>query len=111
MSRVRAVIVFTLLALLFSTQIFVDARYSGHPVTWAQALILAFAGWYGWALFAPLVVFVARREPFTGRGILVHALCSIVFTLVKLGATMQLLEAAGFGRRESQWVVNLPLNI
>ena len=51
----------TLLALLFAAQLRVDASYAGRTLTMPQALVLSFAGWYGWALLSPLVIILARR--------------------------------------------------
>jgi hypothetical protein len=44
---------FTTLGLLFSTQTWLDAMYSRAGISASQALILALAGWYGWALLFP----------------------------------------------------------
>jgi hypothetical protein len=51
--------VFVLAALLFGGQLLLDARYSGHPLRLGQALVLASAGWLGWLLLAPLVIWLA----------------------------------------------------
>lgn len=103
--------VWSLLALLFSTQISLDAAYSGHPLRWSQALILAFAGWYGWALLSPLVIAIARRVRLSWGGIAIHAVLSIVMTAIKIAATTELLRRAGFSQRALSLIVNLPVNI
>ena len=103
--------IWSLLALLFSTQVSFDARYSGHPIAWSQALILAFAGWYGWALLSPLVIAAARRVRLTWGGVLIHTVLSVVLTAIKVAATTEALRAAGFSQRSVSLLVNVPVNI
>lgn len=102
--------VWSLLAVLFSLQILLDSVYSGRPLRWTQALVLALAGWYGWALLSPLVIFMARRLALTLPGILIHLFASLVITFVKIAVTTEALRFAGY----SKWtalIVNVPLNI
>lgn len=103
--------IWTVLALLFSTQIVFDAMYAGHPVSWPQALILAFAGWYGWALLSPLVIALARRLRFDWRGWTIHAIASLLLTFLKLALTTELLRRSGMPPRNVSLVMNLPVSI
>jgi len=115
MSRARIVLItlgaWTLLALLFAMQLRMDASYSGHPITVGQALVLAFAGWYGWALLTPLIANIARRVPLSGRGIALHAVLSIVVTMLKIVVTSELLRRSGFSPRSVSLLVNVPISI
>jgi LytS/YehU family sensor histidine kinase len=101
----------TLLALMFSLQLRMDAAYSGHPISVGQALALAFAGWYGWALLTPFIVRIARWMPLSGRGIAVHGVLSIAITLLKIAVTSELLRRSGFTARSVSLLVNLPVSI
>jgi len=115
MSRTRIALITlgasTLLALLFAMQLRMDASYSGHPITVGQALVLAFAGWYGWALLTPLIANIARRVPLSGRGIALHAVLSIVVTMLKIVVTSELLRRSGFTPRSVSLLVNVPISI
>jgi two-component system LytT family sensor kinase len=107
--------IFTALGLLFSTQIYLDALYARRSVTPAQAITLALAGWYGWAVLSPVVVWLARRlpltRPFRVSHVAVHGVASVVFTFGKMAATGALLGAAGFGPQHVMSTVNIPLNL
>jgi two-component system, LytTR family, sensor kinase len=52
---------YTLLGLIFSSQVWIDYAYAQHPIAWWQAVGVALADWYVWALFTPGVVWLARR--------------------------------------------------
>jgi signal transduction histidine kinase len=106
-----ALAAWTFLALLFAMQLRMDASYSGHPITVGQALALAFAGWYGWALLTPLIASIARRVPLSGRGIAMHAVLSIVITIGKIVVTSELLRRFGFTPRSVSLLVNVPISI
>ena len=115
MSRMRVALItlgaWTLLALLFAMQLRMDASYSGHPIGVGQALVLAFAGWYGWALLTPLIAEIAHRVPMSRGGIAVHAALSVVVTILKIAATSELLRRSGFTPRSVSLLVNVPVSI
>lgn len=98
--------VWTLLALLFALQLRVDAMYSGHPIGWAQALTLSLAGWYGWALLSPLVIWVTRRVR-----VWPHIPIALVLTFGKIALTTEILRRTGFPPRSTFFLANLPLNL
>ena len=102
---------FTIVALLFAMQLRLDAMYAGHPITKTQAVVLALAGWYGWAILSPLAIWLARRFPFTRRGVVIHAVASIALTLIKIVVTVELLRRAGFSQRDASLLTNLPINL
>jgi hypothetical protein len=108
MKRVAGVAaIWTAVALLFAWQLSNDARYSGHPIGKTQAVALALAGWYGWAVLSPLIILLARRT----RRIAVHVPLSIVLTIAKIALTTELLRAAGMSQRAVSLLVNLPVNL
>jgi two-component system, LytTR family, sensor kinase len=104
----------TTLGLLFSTQIYLDAAYSRSAISATQALTLALAGWYGWALFFPAVYWLARRfplaRPVRAGHVAIHILASLVLTFGKLAATGAVLAAVGFAPRQVTSTINIPLN-
>ncbi|HKO55739.1 MAG TPA: histidine kinase [Thermoanaerobaculia bacterium] len=108
MKRVAGVLaIWTAVALLFAVQLSNDARYSGHPIGKPQALALALAGWYGWAVLSPLVIMLARRT----RRVVLHLPVSVVLTFLKIALTTELLRAAGMSQRAVSLLVNLPVNL
>ncbi len=110
-SIVLAAVIWTVVAMLFALQLMVDASYSGRVITRSQALVLALAGWYGWAILSPLVIWLARRFPLTRRGVVVHIIASIVLMFVKIALTTELLRQAGFPPRALGLLANLPVNL
>jgi hypothetical protein len=115
-SRAAALVlaIFTGLGLLFSTQIYLDSFYTRGAVSLGQAIVLALAGWYGWAVLSPVIVWLARRFPLVRphrmRDAAVHVAASLVLTFGKLAATGALLGAAGFGPRHVTSTIHIPLN-
>lgn len=103
--------VWTLLALLFAVQVAMDASYGGRRISASQALILSLAGWYGWALLSPLIIWIAHRLGNTRRGIALHVLVAIVLTLTKIAATSVILRRGGFDPRAIFSIASLPLNL
>ncbi len=105
------VAIWTLLALLFAWQLRLDAMYAGRRISGGQALVLALAGWYGWALLSPFVIWISRRLGTTKRAIAIHIVLAIVFTVVKVAATTEVLRHAGFSPQSTFSLANLPLNL
>ena len=104
-------LIWTLLALLFGWQLRLDAMYSGRRITVGQALVLATAGWYGWALLSPLIIWITRRLGITKRAIAIHVVLAIVMTFVKVAATTEILRRAGFSPQSTFSIANLPMNL
>lgn len=105
------VVGWTLLALLFAAQLRIDASYSGRRLTGNQALILSLAGWYGWALVSPLVIWIARRLGTRKRAIALHAVIAVVLTMIKVAITTAILRRAGFSPMTTFSLANLPINL
>ncbi|HEY3056518.1 MAG TPA: histidine kinase [Thermoanaerobaculia bacterium] len=101
----------TILALLFAAQLRVDASYTGRNITGSQALVLSLAGWYGWALLSPLVIWLARRLGTRKRAIALHVVIALLLTFVKVVITTEILRRAGFSPRSTFSIANLPLNL
>jgi len=112
-ARTIALIVagWTLLALLFAAQLRVDASYAGRLLSMPQALVLSFAGWYGWALLSPLVILLARRLGTRGPRLALHVPAALVLTFVKIAVTTEILRRAGFSPRSTFSIANVPLNL
>ena len=113
--RVRTILIvaliWTLLALLFGWQLRLDAMYAGRRITASQALVLATAGWYGWALLSPLVIWITRRLGITRRAIAIHVVLAILLTLIKVAVTTEILRRAGFSPQSTFSLANIPLNV
>jgi two-component system, LytTR family, sensor kinase len=101
----------TLVALLFASQLAMDAAYAGRRIERTDAIVLAFTGWYAWALLSPLVAWIARRFGPDGRGLAVHAVISIVLTLFKIAAVTSILRAFEMPLRSISMLVNFPVNL
>jgi signal transduction histidine kinase len=56
---------FTALALLFTSQVWVDYNYAGRPLSWGRALLVALIDWELWTILAPAVVRLSERFSFT----------------------------------------------
>ena len=85
--------------------------YAGRRISGGQALVLALAGWYGWALLSPFVIWISRRLGMTKRAMAIHIVLAIVFTAVKVAATTEVLRRAGFSPQSTFSLANLPLNL
>ncbi len=78
---------YTLLGLLFSSQVWIDYSYGRHPISWGRATAVALADWYLWAALTPAIVWLARRfrlEP--GKWAIsqaMHVPMSLLFAVVK----------------------------
>ncbi len=101
----------TLLALLFAAQLRLDASYAGRSISGGQAAVLSLAGWYGWALLSPLVIWFARRLGTRRWSIPVHVMVALVMTFVKIAVTTEILRRAGFSPRSTFSIANVPLNL
>lgn len=79
---------FTVLGVLFSSQVWVDYAYSGAAISWPRALVVALGQWYLWALLTPLVLALGRRlrfeRPHLARALAVHVVASVVCAVVVL---------------------------
>ncbi len=80
-------IAYTLLGLLFTSQVWIDYAYSGHAIRWWRAAAVALADWYLWAILTPGVVWLARRFRIDRRhwagSLTVHLPISLVCTAGK----------------------------
>ncbi|HEV3484731.1 MAG TPA: histidine kinase [Vicinamibacterales bacterium] len=101
----------TIVAVLFAGQLATDAAYSGNRIDRRDALVLAFTGWYAWAVLYPLVAWLARRFRPNVRGIGAHAVLSIVIALAKIALVSELLRAFGMPQRSVSMLVNIPVNL
>jgi two-component system, LytTR family, sensor kinase len=94
---------FTALALLFTSQVWVDYGYAGRPLSWPQALLIALVDWELWAVAAPAVVRVAERFSFSRDrwrvALAVHLPLGLALAAAKIIVEGMLTrEILGFGR-------------
>ncbi len=86
----------TLVALFFAAQSFVDASYSSRQLLWHQALVLSLADWYLWALLAPAVYALAVTAPFDSRrwprSLAIHLPLSVLLPFAEFVAEVALLN-------------------
>jgi two-component sensor histidine kinase len=88
---------FTLAAVLFTGQVWVDYAYAGRPVSWARAFGIALVDWELWTLIAPAVLLLAARVPLSRRRLAlplaVHIPASLAIAAVKLAAEGMIVRA------------------
>jgi two-component system LytT family sensor kinase len=85
---VIAVVVWTVLALLFGGQYYASSAMQGRPVRWSHAVTFALADWYVFGLLAPPVAWLGRHVrlewPLKAKHIAVHLLACGAFMLAYL---------------------------
>jgi len=91
---------FSVVALLFSGQVWLDHAYNDFPISWARALLYSAFDWYSWAALTPLIVRLSRRFRFTRsswkRALLVHGFtCLIVVCAKSLATDLFILTVGG----------------
>lgn len=78
----------TLLGLFAATRLKLSYFYSGQPITWRSALILALTDWYVWAALSPLIIWLARRFPLEPqswrRGLLIQLPAGVFLSIFKM---------------------------
>src|SRR5437870_4043276 len=74
----------TVLALFFTGRNIVLFISRGQPIDWARGILFEFIYWYLWALFTPLVFWLARRLPLErsrrARNLPLLLLCGLIIT-------------------------------
>ena len=88
---------FTLAAILFTGQVWVDYAYAGRPLPWPRAFAVALVDWELWTLVAPIVLLLAARVPLSrrrlARPLAVHIPASLGIAVVKLVAEGMIVRA------------------
>ncbi len=81
-------IIWPLIGLVFAGQFYLFTRQSGYAVGWRRVFVWEVTRWSLWAILAPLMISFIRRRPILSwrktRPILIHALVSVLFSLVHL---------------------------
>ena len=98
-----AFLAWTLVALYFATQAYLNPSFMARP-PWRDVLAVNFTYYYLWGLASPVVAGLARRFPLRNAGaFVVHALASVVLTLIQLVIAEAILWnfSRAFFRRES----------
>jgi signal transduction histidine kinase len=77
----------TFVALFFASQTYLSYKYSGGAAHWGIVLKINLCQWYAWGVFAPGIIWLARRFPFEhGRwttSLVVHLLAGTGVALMK----------------------------
>ena len=60
-------VIWTLLAVLGACQDVLNLAYHGQPVPWTRTFAVSLVDWYTCAAFTPVVLWLVRRVPLTGR--------------------------------------------
>lgn len=93
--------VWTLIGLVFTTQIYFAGYRSERPIAWSRSLYIQMTWSYLWALATPLVLWLARRFPIERhnwtRNLLTHLLASIFLSTILTG-TGHFLIYLNYGR-------------
>ena len=88
---------FTLAAILFTGQVWVDYAYAGRSLSWPRAFAVALVDWELWTLIAPVVLLLAARVPLSrrrlARPLAVHIPASLGIAAVKLVAEGMIVRA------------------
>jgi two-component system, LytTR family, sensor kinase len=98
-----AILAWTLIALYFATQAYLNPAFKSRP-PWKDVLAVNFTYYYLWGLATPAVAWLARRFPLRSiAAVTVHALASVVLTLLQLLLAEAILWnfTSAFFRRES----------
>jgi two-component system LytT family sensor kinase len=79
---------FTALAMLFTSQVWIDYAYARRPLSWPRAVLVALVDWELWALATPLVAWLCARFPFSrarwGVPLAIHVPAGIALGGLKL---------------------------
>jgi len=93
-------LVWTLFALFFASQFWLQSQFLGRPVPFLQILSWQLVSGYVWFALTPLILYVARRFPFEpGRwkvSLPVHIVAGLLIGLVQLGFDAFLLPRLGY---------------
>jgi sensor histidine kinase YesM len=94
---------YTLLGLLFTSQVWIDYAYARQPLTWWRAAAVALTDWWLWAFVTPAVVWAARRFRINRRhwagSLMVHVPVSFICTAAKqLADTFSAIAITGIAR-------------
>ena len=100
---------YTLLGVLFASQVWIDYAYARHPLTWWRAAAVALADWYLWALLTPGVVWLARRFRIDRRhwagSLAVHVPVALLCAVAKqLADTFSAMAITGIGRAPANFM-------
>ncbi|MFQ5675695.1 MAG: sensor histidine kinase [bacterium] len=98
----------TFLGFFFATQSYLTYMYrNGKGDFWASASV-TLPSWYIWAIFTPIIVWLARRFPLERstwlRNSAIHLVLGLVVTVLKLLAVFQATSLVS-------WLPSLPLSI
>ena len=86
--------VFTLVAVVDSSQLYLGQRLQEQPLAWWRAALYALPEWWLWALLTPAIVWAGRRlpvqRPNAARNAVIHLAASAAVALVHLFLSLSL---------------------
>lgn len=89
--------VWTLLAVLGACQDVLNLAYHGRPVPWTRTFAVSLVDWYTCAAFTPVVLWLVRRVPLTGRTWMrsgsIYAAAAAVMVVLKYALYIPLRQA------------------
>ncbi|HYR12393.1 MAG TPA: histidine kinase [Longimicrobium sp.] len=89
--------IWTLLAVLGASQDVLNLAYHGQPVSWTRTFTVSLVDWYTCAAFTPVVLWLVRRFPLTGRawmrGGLIYAAAAAGMVVAKYALYIPLRQA------------------
>ena len=78
----------TIIGLFFATQSYLHYIYRDGSANFARSVSVSLPLWYGWALFVPVIIWLAKRFPLASatwvRNVSIHFGIGIAITLLKL---------------------------
>jgi signal transduction histidine kinase len=101
----------TLIGLLEATQLYFGRAGAGRPLEWSRSLSATMPSWFVLAALIPLVVMVAKRFPLetlkTRRGIAIHFLAAVVFSITELSLTGYLSDYVFYNDTQMTFLPNM----
>jgi len=92
--------IWTLFALFFTSQFWLQSQFLGKPVPFLQILSWQLVSGYIWFALTPLILYIARRFPFEPGhwkiSLPVHIAAGLVIGLVQLAADAYILTRLGY---------------
>jgi LytS/YehU family sensor histidine kinase len=89
--------IFAVIGLFFSGPVWIDYAYGGRTISWGRAIAVSVAAWLLWTPLAMAIVWLGARVPLARgtwrRGLAVHVPLSLVVTIAKLVADVQIARA------------------
>src|ERR1700730_5127066 len=97
--------IWTLCALITTTQLYIEHQDSGTPMNWGPTLIIETSRWYLWGLLTPLIIWLAKRVPVEREHLLsslpLHIVASILLGAFHISFEILLDQTLNYSRRRN----------